>query len=115
MYIMQVGGPPPFLGLRRTYHVNDQINAVPLEIRISLINEANQLLLLDHPNITPQEKQQLKTYMKEKDQHNMDLLKGLITTIKLRLNLQGGRRKRTRRNKKSKKAKKSKKSMRRRR
>ena len=109
MYIMQVGGPPPSLGLVYTGHVDDPVNNVPEEEFISIINEAK--LLLDNPNanITSGERTFINNVIgsRLRKRNNIIRLQNTIMDIKIRSNLQGGRRRRTRRNKKSKRSKRS--------
>jgi hypothetical protein len=114
MYIMQVGGPPPPLGLARTSHVGDPVNIVSQEELNSIINEAKLLLNNQNANITSAQRTFIINIINSgaRDRGNITRLQNTINYIKMYSNLEGGRRRRTRRNKK---AKKSKKSMRRRR
>ena len=102
---MSYNGPPPPLGLKKTYRVNRPPAVVPPEIRNPLVQEAQELL--NRLDLNGWERQQISTLMRETDPANLAYLQVQMQRTRERLGLlQGGRRRRrrtrrTRRNKRS--------------
>jgi hypothetical protein len=110
---MAFNGPPPPLGLKKTYAVGKQPAAVAPEVRNPLIIQAQELL--NNPNLTASERTQISTLMQENDYANMVYLEMEMNRVMTRLGLQGGRRRRNRRTRRTRRTRRNKKSMRRRR